>query len=62
MCCSNTHQSPRQWTMGMPTDKCGCGCIGQEPNAWHLKNYKEYLKAELAAVEKQIHAIQNTSP
>jgi hypothetical protein len=48
--------------MGMPTDKCGCGCIGQEPNAWHLKNYKEYLKSELAAVEKQIHAIQNTSP
>ena len=62
MCCQNTHPSPGPRALGMSAVKCGCGCIGKEPNAWHLENYKEYLKAELAAVEKQIHAIQNTSP
>jgi hypothetical protein len=62
MCCSNPHQSPGHLTMGMSAGKCGCGCIGREPNAWHLKNYKEYLEAELAAVEKQIHAIRKTNP
>jgi hypothetical protein len=46
--------------MGVFAATCGCGCIGSEQTAWHLENYRDYLKAELASVEKQILAIRNT--
>jgi hypothetical protein len=60
MCCSNPHQFPGRFAMGMFAATCGCGCIGSEQTAWHLENYRDYLKAELASVEKQILAIRNT--
>ncbi len=60
MCCSNPHQHPGPFAMGMHTATCGCGCIGREQPGWHLENYKSFLKAELESVEKRIHAIQDT--
>lgn len=62
MCCPNPHQYPGRFAMGMLTATCGCGCMGREHPSWHLENYKEYLKAELASVEKQIQAIQHMKP
>lgn len=62
MCHPNALASPGRFVSGMCAPACGCGCTGREPNAWHLENYKAYLKAELAAVEKQIQAIQKTKP
>lgn len=62
MCCQNTNPSTGRFVTGMYASACGCGCMGREPNAWQLENYKEYLKAELASVEKQIRAIQKTKP
>ena len=62
MCCPNPHQSPGRFAMGMSGPTCGCGCIGRDKTIRHLENYRDFLKVELASVEKQIHAIQNTSP
>ena len=62
MCCQNPHHYTDRFTMGMHPAACGCGCIGRERPGWHLENYKAYLEAELASVEKQIHATRDEKP
>jgi hypothetical protein len=62
MCCSNPRQLPGRFSMGIHSAPCGCGCIGREQSVCYLENYKAYLEAELASVERQIVAIQHTKP
>jgi hypothetical protein len=55
-----THQTIGANTMRMPVFNCGCGCLGKEQTVLQLENYRDHLKAELTAVEKQLQAIQKS--
>lgn len=63
MCCEVTpnptqnHLQAMPW-VGLRSGNCGCGCMGKDQTALHLKRYQDHLKAELKSVERQINALQ----
>lgn len=62
MCCSTTTRpiETPHFTGRLPGD-CGCGCIGRQSSTIQLERYRDHLKAELTAVEKQIREMDHPS-